>query len=156
MANCENAWFPASPPERRCALGAQPGHPRQTHASYGWLRTWRALLARGIFVGKRVQKLMQLHGLCAKCKQCFKVTTDSRHDLPISPDLLNRERTVAKRHPLWASDSPATSHATLNLTDCWVLHHQAADSYLFNSLSRPLQEGWGHFSSLKPADSIRA
>ena len=38
---------------------------------------------------------MQLHGIRAKGKWRFKVTTDSRHDLPISPNLLNREFVVA-------------------------------------------------------------
>ncbi len=38
-------------------------------------------------VGKqRVQKLMQLHGIWAKGTRRFKVTTDSNHDLPISPN----------------------------------------------------------------------
>jgi putative transposase len=38
-------------------------------------------------VGKeRVQKLMQLPGVRAKGKRRFKVTTDSNHKLPISPD----------------------------------------------------------------------
>lgn len=58
---------------------------RDTHI--GWPRTWKELLARGMRMGKeRVQKLMQLHGIRAKGKPRFKVTTDSNHDLPISPN----------------------------------------------------------------------
>ena len=39
----------------------------ETHGGYGWPRTWKKLLARGIRVGKeRVQKLMQLHGMRAQ------------------------------------------------------------------------------------------
>ncbi|SDM78929.1 putative transposase [Oryzisolibacter propanilivorax] len=39
----------------------------QTRGGYGWPRTWKELLARGIRVGKeRVRKLMQLHGIRAK------------------------------------------------------------------------------------------
>ena len=35
----------------------------ETSGGYGWPRTWKELLARGIRVGKeRVRKLMQLHG----------------------------------------------------------------------------------------------
>ncbi len=71
----------------------------------GWPRTWKELLARGIRVGKeRVQKLMQLHGIRAKGKRRFKVTTDSNHDLPISPNLLNREFVVAEPDKVWAGD----------------------------------------------------
>ena len=55
-------------------------------------------MARGVPVGKqRVQMLMQLHGIRAKGKRRFKVTTDSNHQLPISPNLLNREFTVADK-----------------------------------------------------------
>ena len=57
----------------------------------------RELLARGIRVGKqRVQRLMQQHGIQARGKRRFRViTTDSRHDLPVAPNLLNRNFTVA-------------------------------------------------------------
>ena len=60
--------------------------------AYGWPRIWRELVKRGIRVGKqRVQRLMQQHGIRARGKRRFRVvTTDSRHDLPIAPNLLNR------------------------------------------------------------------
>ena len=77
----------------------------ETRGAYGWPRIWRELVARGIPVGKeRVQKLMQLHGIRARGKRRFKVTTDSGHGLPISPNLLNREFTVAKPDRVWAGD----------------------------------------------------
>ena len=84
-------------------------HIKAIHAEslggYGWPRIWKELLARGIRVGKeRVQKLMQLHGIRAKGKRRFKVTTDSNHDLPISPNLLNREFIVAQPDRVWAGD----------------------------------------------------
>jgi len=63
----------------------------ETRYSYGWPRICKELLARGIRVGKdRVQKLMQRHGIRAKGKRRYKVTTDSGHNLPISPNLLER------------------------------------------------------------------
>lgn len=77
----------------------------ETRGAYGWPRIWRELVARGTPVGKqRVQKLMQLHGIRAKGKRRFKVTTDSRHDLPISPNLLNREFAVAEPDRVWVGD----------------------------------------------------
>jgi len=77
----------------------------QTRGAYGWPRIWRELVARGIAVGKqRVQKLMQLHGIRAKGKRRFKVTTDSNHELPILPNLLNREFTVAEPDKVWVGD----------------------------------------------------
>ena len=84
-------------------------HIRAIHAesrgAYGWPRIWKELLARGIRAGKqRVQKLMQLHGIRAKGKRRFKVTTDSKHDLPISPNLLDRKFSVTAPDKVWASD----------------------------------------------------
>ena len=77
----------------------------ETRGGYGWPRTWKELLARGIRVGKdRVQKLMQLHGIRAKGKRRFKVTTDSKHDLPIAPNLLDRQFSVAEPDKVWAGD----------------------------------------------------
>jgi transposase InsO family protein len=37
---------------------------------------------------------MQRHGIQAKGRRRFKVTTDSRHDLPIAPNLLDRQFAV--------------------------------------------------------------
>ncbi|WP_275451969.1 IS3 family transposase [Pseudomonas syringae] len=56
-------------------------------------------------VGKeRVQKLMQLHGICGKGKRRFKVTTDSAHDLPISENLLDRQFAVKEPDKAWVGD----------------------------------------------------
>jgi len=77
----------------------------ETRGAYGWPRIWKTLLGRGIRVGKdRVQKLMKLHGIKARGKRRFKVTTDSNHDLPISPNVLNREFTVAEPDKVWVGD----------------------------------------------------
>jgi putative transposase len=63
----------------------------ESHGAYGWPRIWRQLRAQGIRVGKRVQRLMQKHGIRARGKRRFRVTTtDSWHNLPVAPNLLNR------------------------------------------------------------------
>jgi transposase InsO family protein len=74
--------------------------------AYGWPRIWRELVKRGIGVGKqRVQRLMQQHGIRARGKRRFRVgTTDSRHDLPIAPNLLNRNFTSAEPNQAWSGD----------------------------------------------------
>jgi putative transposase len=74
--------------------------------AYGWPRIWRELRQRGIGVGKqRVQRLMQQHGIQARGKRRFRVrTTDSRHCLPIAPNLLNRNFTVSGPNQVWAGD----------------------------------------------------
>jgi putative transposase len=74
--------------------------------AYGWPRVWRELRAQGIRVGKqRVQRLMQQHGIRARGRRRFRVnTTDSRHGLPIAPNLLNRNFTVAAPNQTWTGD----------------------------------------------------
>ena len=74
--------------------------------AYGWPRVWRELVKRGIRVGKqRVQRLMQQHGIRARGKRRFRVaTTDSRHDLPVAPNRLNRNFTPAGPNQAWAGD----------------------------------------------------
>ena len=48
---------------------------------------------------------MQQHGIRARGKRRFRVTTtDSRHDLPIAPNLLNRNFTVAAPNQAWVGD----------------------------------------------------
>ena len=59
----------------------------QVKGEYGWPRMHKELVARGIRVGKdRVRKLMQQHGIKAKRKRKFVVTTDSRHSLRACPE----------------------------------------------------------------------
>ncbi len=78
----------------------------EAQGGYGWPRVWKALLARGIRVGKeRVQKLMQQHGIRAKGRRRFRVvTTDSRHDWPVAPNRLERQFDVAAPDRVWAGD----------------------------------------------------
>ena len=51
---------------------------------------------------------MKQHGTRAKVrakgKRRFKVTTDSSHDLPTAPNLLERQFAVAKPDQVWAGD----------------------------------------------------
>ena len=57
----------------------------------GWLRMTKALNARGFRLGKElVRKLMQLHGIRAKRKRKFVVTTDNNNRLDDVPDLVQR------------------------------------------------------------------
>jgi putative transposase len=78
----------------------------ENRGAYGWPRIWRELVKRGIRVGKqRVQRLMQTHGIRARGKRRFRVmTTDSRHDLPIAPNVLDRKFTVAAPNKAWVGD----------------------------------------------------
>ena len=73
--------------------------------AYGWPRIWRELAARGVRAGKeRVRKLMQANGLRARGKKKFRVTTDSGHGLPVSPNLLERRFDVGESNRFWSGD----------------------------------------------------
>lgn len=70
----------------------------EVKGAYGWPRMWRELCARGLQVGKeRVRKLMKEHGLQAKARKKFRATTDSKHGLPVAPNLLKRNFQAAAR-----------------------------------------------------------
>lgn len=77
----------------------------QLKGEYGWPRMHKELLARGIRVGKeRVRLLMHRHGIRAKCKRKFVVTTDSKHRLPVAPNLLERNFSAEQPNQVWSGD----------------------------------------------------
>ena len=95
--------------DKRISEAALLVHIRAIHAEvkqeYGWPKVCKEVLARGIRVGKeRVRKLMQRHGIKARSKRKFVVTTDSKHDLPIAPNLLERDFTAQRPNQVWTSD----------------------------------------------------
>jgi len=47
---------------------------------------------------------MRMAGVEAKQKKKFKVTTDSKHTLPVAPNLLNREFKVKEPDKIYVSD----------------------------------------------------
>lgn len=77
----------------------------EVRQEYGWPKMWKELVARGHRVGKeRVCSLMQQHGTRARCKRMFVITTDSKHQLPIAPDLLRRNFTRTAPNQVWTGD----------------------------------------------------
>lgn len=78
---------------------------RQNKGNYGSPRVTTQLHVEGFRCGKnRVARLMKANGLQAVAKRKFKVTTDSRHDYPIAPNLLNRDFTAARPNQVWVTD----------------------------------------------------
>lgn len=72
---------------------------------YGWPRMAKELVARGHRVGKeRVRRLMQRHGMQARGKRKFVVTTDSKHSLAVAPNLLQRNFSAQAPNEKWTSD----------------------------------------------------
>ena len=72
---------------------------------YGSPRVQKALAAEGLRVSrKRVVRLMRTHGLVARKKRRFAVTTNSAHELPLAPNLLARRFEQPALNQAWASD----------------------------------------------------
>lgn len=78
---------------------------RSSRKTYGSPRILHQLKGLGFEVSKsRVERLMRKHGIRARAKRKFRVTTDSNHNHPISENILNREFKVAEQDKVWASD----------------------------------------------------
>jgi hypothetical protein len=79
---------------------------RELRGAYGWPRMWRELRRRGMRVGKeRVRLVMQQAGIQARGQRRFRVTTtESKHSMPIAPNLLNRNFTVDRPNVAWTGD----------------------------------------------------
>lgn len=91
----------------------------QVKGEYGWPRMYKELLARGIRVGKeRVRKLMKQHGIKARTKRKFKATTNSAHELPVAPNLIQRDFAPVAPNTVWTTDITylATDEGWLYLT----------------------------------------
>lgn len=72
--------------------------------AYGSPRMVKELRGRGFPASKRrVERLMRENGIRAKRKRRFKVTTDSKHNLPVAPNLLERNFTPTGPNQVWTS-----------------------------------------------------
>ena len=78
---------------------------QQTQQRYGSPRMHKALLAQGMRVGlHRVARLMQQAGLRARRRRRYRVTTDSTHDRPVAPNVLQRDFQADQPNKKWAAD----------------------------------------------------
>jgi len=82
----------------------QAAHER-TRQTYGPERLQADLADHGIRVGvHRIKRIRGKLGLRCKQKRKFRVTTDSRHNLPVAPNLLGRQFAVAAPNKAWVTD----------------------------------------------------
>ena len=73
--------------------------------AYGSPRVHRALRKKGIRVSEhRVARVMRLKGIVALQKKRFRHTTDSKHDNPIAPNVLQRDFEPKAPNLAWAGD----------------------------------------------------
>jgi len=78
---------------------------RRGRGAYGSPRVHRELRARGVRVGKkRIERLMRENDLAARQKRRFVHTTDSHHERPIAPNVLDRNFDATAANEAWVGD----------------------------------------------------
>jgi transposase InsO family protein len=78
---------------------------QRSRGIYGSPRVHRELKARGHRVGKkRVERLMREGGLQGRQKRRFRRTTDSKHAMPVAPNVLARRFEASARDRTWVTD----------------------------------------------------
>ena len=103
------AWQ-ARPPAPRARRDARLGlEIAAIHAAsrqrYGSPRIHAELAHRGCHTSrKRIARLMRVRGLAARRRRRFRVTTHSRHPLPVAPNVLARQFARPQPNQAWATD----------------------------------------------------
>jgi putative transposase len=103
------AWLERPPSERakeemRLEVEIKAAHKR-TRQTYGAVRLQHELAEHGIRVGIcRIKRIRRKLGLRCKQKRKFKVTTDSKHKLPVAENILKQQFKVYEPNTVWVSD----------------------------------------------------
>ena len=103
------AWRRRPPSPRtqentRLAIEIRLAHER-TRQTYGPERLQAELADHGIHAGvDRIKRIRRELGLRCRQKRKFRVTTDSRHNLPIAPNLLDRQFAASVPNRAWVTD----------------------------------------------------
>jgi transposase InsO family protein len=76
-----------------------------SHGIYGAPKIHQDLIDDGVRCGKnRVARIMREAGIRSRTKRKFKATTNSKHKLPVAPNLLNRNFTADAPGRTWVAD----------------------------------------------------
>jgi len=77
----------------------------ENDGNYGSPRIWESLKEAKVPCSKnRVARVMREDGLVAIQRRKFRATTDSKHNWPIAPDLLERNFSVGEPNRVWVTD----------------------------------------------------
>lgn len=78
---------------------------KKSRKTYGIRRIKEALKKEKIFAGRdKIRKKVHQYGLVSKAAKKYKATTNSNHNLPVAPNLLNQDFKVSKPNKVWVSD----------------------------------------------------
>ena len=101
LSRCESERSQAN---RRLLSDIRMVHDR-SRKTYGSPRVTAELHAQGVCCGEnRVARLMRENGIRSKRRRKYRVTTNSKHNLPVAPNLLARQFTVDCPNAVWVSD----------------------------------------------------
>lgn len=104
------AWKQGGTPDRKRLTDAQMlvlirAIHTELKGAYGSPRITKELRERGFPASKeRVERLMRENGIHARHKRRYKATTDSKHALPVAPNLLERDFSPAAPNQVWTAD----------------------------------------------------
>lgn len=102
------AWRNRRPSQRETANCLLRGLIRLAHkrsrSVYGYRRVHAVLRAEQVVGKNRVARLMRQEGLVGRRRRRFRVTTQSRHPLPVAPNHLGRAFTSSRPNQKWLSD----------------------------------------------------
>lgn len=77
----------------------------RSNKAYGTRRIKRELEKRGIVISrKKISRLMNEEGLVAKARRKTRATTNSKHGLPVAPNVLGRQFEVDSPNTVWVGD----------------------------------------------------
>jgi transposase InsO family protein len=90
--------------DRRLTVLIREEH-EKSRGTYGSPRIHAALKKRGEVCGlHRVERLMREAGIRSKMRRKFQRTTDSKHNHPVAPNLLDQDFSVSAPNQVWVSD----------------------------------------------------
>ena len=91
--------------ERRLVVAIKAAHQRG-RGTYGPKKVQDELADYGIVAGlNRIKRLRKLHGIRCTHKKKFRVTTDSKHALPVAPNVLDRQFAhTSAPNQVWVAD----------------------------------------------------
>ena len=104
-----HAWFKRPESHRKRENRALEAKIRVLHAAshgiYGAPRIHQDLIDDGIRCSKnRVARIMHKAGIRSRTKKKFKATTNSKHNFPVAPNILNRKFKVDTPDHTWVGD----------------------------------------------------
>lgn len=77
----------------------------KSRETYGSPRVHAQLAREGVDVGQdRVARLMRASGIAGRVRRRFKVTTNSRHDKRVAPNVLDRQFSAETSDSVWCAD----------------------------------------------------